>query len=906
MVIFYDFAFATLLFLPGILLLVILSEKIKLQINALEKVLYGGVLWHYLFVASSIILGLITNFVVVFFAIFNIISVFIIIASLVIILKKQKSNFQIRINLDKSAAVYAIGFMCFLILGFLVISFHTIFVEWDAVYCYIPSAKAIGLSGCIINHPYRMLDFFDVSPTMPIAYAWMLENFDMGSLYMLPLGLFALTAIAIFLISNKIFPRNFAWVSLLIFVSLPTTLLTMGSRSLYLDIAFLLYTLTTLYVAMNLFDREIQSKSFKFECTVLAMSLMLMLVTKSEFGLLLVPVGIVTLLPILKWKHWGIFSLLLISSPYCLNEIRNILTDSTLWIYSAQRLAPVIIVLALVILIPKFSLKEATESKKPNRQLALNPFVLVLPALGYLLRNTLVLGFIPPSFSLWNKGITTSLTFFNKIRPFPTRGFSELMQWYNLFSVWWFITPYIIPFSIAVISIACTIIKKKKIDLKNVPLLLFFSGIFILWSQLGCDPQPRRLYYLAPFAALTITYGFYTIRKFYNLQTFALRILTYIMTTTLIIWIKNNIKTVNDLALLYGSLYQPNTDIELLAISIGLFLAIFAPYEPLIARIKQKITFSKKATTAIFSSFLLLNVGIFSILATPMIIDVVNNGFQLRYKRYSGWYYYPDVVDYYNENIPDHYTTIGFYCNELITFANRTIIDLYIPIYGSPIYSIIEEANNTEILEVFRKLNVGYFLKPKTNNPFYPTYEKLVNSTVLGSIFLDNPQFRALKTFKYATLYKFYENYTIHTLTYSEIEPWNYNPETNYTLTLDQNLTKFSATTNSAGRISIMYIPEPPLNLGDALWITIKSYSDAELVAILFSNLQNRTTDFLSFQCQLNNETRKPVININEGTIKGNFDPNHVEGLLIGIRTEPNHKETFEISGLYLIAYENT
>jgi len=209
-------------------------------------------------------------------------------------------------------------------------------------------------------------------------------------------------------------------------------------------------------------------------------------------------------------------------------------------------------------------------------------------------------------------------------------------------------------------------------------------------------------------------------------------------------------------------------------------------------------------------------------------------------------------------------------------------------------------------LEVFRKLNVGYFLKPKTNNPFYPTYEKLVNSTVLGSIFLDNPQFRALKTFKYATLYKFYENYTIHPLTYSEIKPWNYDPETNYTLTLDQNLTKFSATTNSGGRISIMHVLEPPLNLDNALWITIKSYSEAELVAILFSNLQNRTTDFLSFQCQLNNKTRKPVININEGTIKGNFDPNHVEGLLIGIKTEPNHKETFEISGLYLIAYENT
>lgn len=900
-----DFAFLILLFLPGILLLFVLSEKTKLQINTLEKVLFGSILWNYFFIAPSVLLGFVADFINSYFTIFNLISVLVIIASLIIIIKKQKPKFQTKINLDKLVAVYVVGFGCFIVLIFLVILFHNIFVEWDAVYCYIPSAKAIGLSGRITTNPYRMLDFFDVSPAMPIVYAWMLKNSDIGSLYVLPLGFFALTVIAFSLISNKIFPRNFAWISPLIFVSLPAVIMTISSRGLYLDMAFLLYTFTALYAGMNLLSEGSQSRLFKFECIMLILSSTLMLLTKSDFGLLLAPAAFAILISVPKWKHWKIVSALLIGSPYYLREIGNISKDGASWICYAQRLVPIILMSTLFLVILKFSFRKNTESKMLSKKLVLVSCILVLPAIGYLVRNIIVSGFIFPGYLLWNNEIATSLTFFNRIRPSPTRSFNELMQWHNLVSVWWFITPYIVLFSIAIISIIHFFIKKKKINPQNISLFLFFFGIFILWSQLGCDPQPRRLYYLTPFAALTITYGLYKIRKFYDSQILTLRAIMYIIAITLIIWMRNGIKTVNDLALLYGALYKHNIQIELLVISIVIFLIIFAPYELLIARINQKITVSKKTTTAIFSSFLLLNIALFSILATPMIVDVANNGFQLRYKRYSGWYYYPDVIDYYNENITDEYTTLGFYCNELITFANRTVIDLYIPLYGSPIYSIIEKANSTQILEVFRKLHVGYFLKPTSNNPFYATYEKLMNSTVLCNIFLDNPQFRALKTFKYATLYEFCENYTIHPLTYLQIRPWNYNPEKNITLTLEQNSTKFCGTTTSGGRISLMYVLESPSNISDALWLNIRSYKKAQLIVALFSNLQNRTTDFFAFRCQLTNETRKPIININEGSIKGKFNPNHIEGILIGIETEPYCKETFEISGLYLIAYEN-
>jgi hypothetical protein len=71
-------------------------------------------------------------------------------------------------------------------------------------------------------------------------------------------------------------------------------------------------------------------------------------------------------------------------------------------------------------------------------------------------------------------------------------------------------------------------------------------------------------------------------------------------------------------------------------------------------------------------------------------------------------------------------------------FNNDGIIDLFDPVYGAQIYSILDSANESTLLRRLKDLNVLYFLKPEPANPLYSDFEKIMNSSFLGQIFYDN------------------------------------------------------------------------------------------------------------------------------------------------------------------------
>ncbi len=121
-----------------------------------------------------------------------------------------------------------------------------------------------------------------------------------------------------------------------------------------------------------------------------------------------------------------------------------------------------------------------------------------------------------------------------------------------------------------------------------------------------------------------------------------------------------------------------------------------------------------------------LNIILLVSFCSPIILDAERNGYQDLFQYMSGWYYYPQVTDYYNQNIRDNGVTVGFFCHDLVQFsANRTIIDLDDPIYGSPLYSVIGHLNESASLSKFEQLNVKYLLIPMKGTAFYPLYEKL-------------------------------------------------------------------------------------------------------------------------------------------------------------------------------------
>jgi hypothetical protein len=374
---------------------------------------------------------------------------------------------------------------------------------------------------------------------------------------------------------------------------------------------------------------------------------------------------------------------------------------------------------------------------------------------------------------------------------------------------------------------------------------------------------------------------------------------------------KMEIKTLEDISLLYAKTYKPSTDIELIMVSALIFLIIFIPYESLVRKSQRMITFIRNlhnTHTIVILSIVSLSIVIIFSFISSVLIDSINNGYHYRYNNFGIMQPCSDVnvINHYKEKIKDDFVTITFYCHDLITFSNRRIIDLYDPINGSTIYSIIGTSNESELLNKIKELNVKYFLLPKESlRTIFPTYQKVVNQTILGRIFDNNPQLRLLEDFKYVTLYTLHENYKEIPLTPSSIQPWNKDPTSDHTLIIEHDRIKFTSVTNASGVISVMYIFNQPLTIKETLSLTVKSYNQSQLVVILFSNIKDRTKDYLYYTSPLSEDKiTDRLINLKIGKINGDFDPNHIEGILIGIKTEPNTTQTFEIYKLSTIIYE--
>lgn len=732
-------------------------------------------------------------------------------------------------------------------------------------------------------------------------YAWALSLFGLDSLYAVSVAYFILTIISVFLLSRSFFQCTPALYSSLFFASLPTVLVTISSRSLYPDISFLLFFLTTLYTTVRIHNTSNEYKSHWLEYAVFAFAFTLLFLTKSEFGLLLGPMMFAVLVLSKGFPFWEEFSIFAMGLPYYVREARNTLIDSASSTIYLGRLAPIVIVSVLAYILLKTSGRRTGISSFRTKNFSYILMV-IFPIIAYLAYNIARSGFIIPALPVWNTQLTTSVRLLSGISPSQKITLADVIRFEGL-GTWWFVGPFVLPLLIGTVAVVHYIFEKRRIDSKKLCLLLFSLSMFTMWTQLGCDPQPRRLYYLVPFACLLIAYGFYKISKFYSSFAFALRTITYVFSTTLYIWTRIGVETVNEVAYFYQSIGQSGIDIELLVVSCIFFLTIFAPYESFLAGKTSRFRFSKKVEFTMMFMILLFNAFLFSVFSSPLIMGIFDEKYQSRYKDSGGWLYYPDVVEYFNDNITDDYATIGFYCNELITFANRSVIDLYLSSYGSPIYSVVSHANQTQVIETLRKLNVGYFLKPVSTNPTFSTYEKLVNTTVLKNVFENNPVFQTIKAFKQATMYRFRDNYSSHPLNYSGVALWNYDPEKNFTLITERNVTKISGTTNIYGSFSVMYIFDTPVNISDSLWMTVESNQSGTIFIQAFTNLEDRDIDYLSYKFQSTGLIRSPIISMVGGDAKGNFDPSHIEGILVGLEIEPNRDVALEISNVLSIVY---
>ena len=889
------------LFMPGSALL--FGFRRRLSFSLLEFIVFGSIIWNYIYLTVSVIIGLFSNLLKLIFLLFSFVSVLFTAIMVVVIIVTSKLNTShskiTRIRCDK---LFWLSLIFIFSLNFLLLYYHSLIYEWDAVYYYIPSAKSIELTGTCSINAYRELNFLDTSPMIPLLYAYILHYFGLDSVYAIPAIFYFLTTLSMYILAREIFDKDLALLAPLIFLSIPLIQIVFGARALYQDIPFYFYLIATTILLIKL-TRSLNSYSREALFVIIGMSSSLMFMTRIELGLFIIFSVIAVLIIILRIKSWKFLASLMLGAPYFLREARNIMISSS-YAVSLIRLLPIIAAALFLFILLK--IKTATANKKstfPSFQLALVFLMSFIPSILFFFVNNVVRGgFIIPGVPISND-MGKAASIFNQINPVVTAfSYTDLFNWQNIFIVWWTITPFVIPFTIGAYFAFYHLVKDKELPPKDLVLLSIFLGVFVLWVQLNCNPQARRLFYFSLFYTLLILYGFRKLRKLYSKEAFSLRVLLYIAFSLFIVWNKYSLKSINDVILIYPKTYSAAYDLELVFYTALAFLIIFLPYESYAKKVRKNKFVASKISYVFSIIFLLL---LYTNLSLPIITEALNNGTSLRYRYLFSTYYYPEVVDYYNKKINDTYLTLGFFCHELITFANRSVIDLSNPTYGWKIYSVIDNSNKTDILNLFQELNIKYLLLPNDNNRFYNLYRSVFGNTSLKTLLSDPLKLEPITKFKYVTLYRYHEKYLVYSTNYSKIIPWNYNPTVEYTLTKELNTTKFSALTTRSGRISLMYTFDSPLKLHDGLLVRMNTYKKVTAQVFLFTNLANRTSDYLFFSTNLEKGEGNFLITLTNSQVKGDFNPNHIEGVLIGIKTEPNHMETFEVLSIYVVEWDD-
>jgi len=896
------------MFMPGNVLLFYFKRRLNLDL--LECVVFGSVIWNYVFLALSIIIGLFSDQLKIAFLLFSFTSVLFSVLFVVIVISKLgrlhitllKSKWKyLKIRIHYHKIFWFVSLIFIFSLNFLLLYYNSIIYEWDAVYYYIPSAKSIETAGTLMN-VYRQLNFLDTSPWVPLLYAYALHYFGLNSVYTIPAIFYFLTTLSVYILAREIFHKDLALFAPLIFLSIPLVQIVFGARALYQDIPFYFYLIVTTISLIKL-TRSPSSYFRDILLVIVSISSSLMFITRLEFGLFIIFSIIAILIVVLRIKGWKTFASLTLGIPYFLREARNILISGN-YCLPIVRLIPVIVAILLlfILLRNKVIAIDLKNSLSCFRSSLIFLSSLIPPFIFFLVNNVVRGGFIISGTPVSN-GMFKAVSLFSQLNPVAkTSSYTDLFNWQNMFIVWWAITPFVVPSIIGTYFAVYHFIKNERLTPKGLVLFSIFLGIFVLWNQLGCDPQPRRLYLFSVFFTLLILCGFGILQKMYSKEAFTLRVVSYLLFSLLLVWGKYPLKSVNDAHLIYPKTYSVVYDLELILYSTLVFLIIFLPYE----RYAKKLT-TKRHVARIPYVFLIASLVLFQAnLFVPIIGEILNTGASLRYRCLSSHYYYPEVVNYYDEKISDTYSTLGFFCHELITFANRSVIDLSNPTYGWKIYSVIENSNETDILILFQELNIRYLLLPNDNNRFYNLYRSVFGNTSLKTLLSDPLKLEPITKFKYVTLYRYHENCLVYSTNYSKIIPWNYNPTVEYTLTKELNTTKFSALTTRSGRISLMYTFDSPLKLHDGLLVRMNTYKKVTAQVFLFTNLANRTSDYLFFSTNLEKGEGNFLITLTNSQVKGDFNPNHIEGVLIGIKTEPNHMETFEVLSIYVVEwYDN-
>jgi hypothetical protein len=924
----YSLIFSLFLFVPGILILVYITNKNAFKLNSLEYILFGSVLWNFIFISLSIFVGLFSHFLREFYTIFSAFSVLIVGAGVILILSKVKklgltlSKPRIKAKLRLSIkTVRNILILCtiisFLIVDLLLANYHSIIYEWDAVYAYIPIAKSVVFSGHLSN-VLKDLNFVEYSPAVPIFYSFILYfSGNLKDLYVLSSIFFILSVLAILELAKKLGLGDVSFIATLIFLVLPSTQIVIGSRFLYLDLPFLFYFIIGILLVIKTMevDNKVMAEIF------LLFDFVLLFLTRIEVSLFVLPTLFAAyFLPSKFGMKTDVFLVFLtLFSVPLLRDLRHLIFGGSFTFCRFVNIyTPYLIVFILFLIVYALVKKESLPTislsmisvKEILLKLLIWSFALAPAIIYFVVNNILRGGYIVPGFYVNPKYVELN-DFLNQLFGTGNTGQQVCFPCDNfLVSLmsWWSFAPFISLILLSLLRAFYSYKLNKEISKRVAKFAWAYLGFLIFWMTINCDPQPRRLFYFTPLVSIIGSYG---IALFADWSWYFTNILYLIILSLKVLNIYvsiaqvDNINT-NIMHYIYPKTYTVDT-IDYNTISFfSLIYFLIAGIYFIIKKHKIRIILTSILMIMLFVVF-------YQQVVFPLLAEVSLNGDDLRMKLLWKTPYYPEVVDFFkNHSIINQKVLCFSEANELSTFTNNKFIALSkSSIYGFKILDKLKEKPSLdEFLSYLLSINISYILVPteqaKSTQSIYLSYMVLYNRTVLGDLIKDRVRSEVIGRTTYFYVIRLHKNFKLFPLKYDSVIPWTYVREKGYNLIITEDGIVFKGYPPKNVTLGIFFRFKEPLSLDRPILIDLTWKGNiSKVVVILFSDLSNRQTNYLRI-FYLPDE--KIVINKFIGTKVGAFDEKRIEAIYVGLMPvtsdEFNESITISIKGLYFIVYD--
>lgn len=738
-----------LLLIPGYSLLHINWIKQKIDLNNLDKIIFGFIIWLY-YIASTILIVKIMfpNYVKVVFG-FNyflgfILAVYWLFKEMLEVLfnLRARANYKIKCNLMDITLCEAFLFLLPMIAFVVVITLYTpLIYQYDALGLYLIEGRQLidGLSFLAGTWP----TFGDSMPVIPIIYSWFFYLSDAPILRLIPLTFFFLMILLVYNMGRKLFPRNphAAYISVVSLVSMTSLQWYMAKTSLYLDLGFIFLSASSIYTLILALDNE----ATRINVLILGMNLAILSLSK-EFGIFQTWFIIVILIfsrfkGILKNPIQGLVLSISLLLPFLIYYLsfKTIFSFYDVDIVGTNMIFRFFILITFLLLL-NFAFNEG-EFQVPRLSLS-KLFVVLVPLfvpILFIIRNLFVLGV--PFGNLkepYVQSLLKSSIVYSSWKPPDV----SLLNILDIFLTQSIMTINLIPFLVFILAILLPRFRKKMNRHSSLLALWFFYSLFIFYF-VSYDTMEggivRRILPLAIPLSLMVGKGVHYLVTYQGWPDWV-SIVTYTSANSVSLAYLWFVKFDNTKwwFLNLNSLIMNNSWVSYLE-----FLIYTIPWFLLI--LLMIVSKSRLGQLKIFSKKFLSVMGIILLLVsavTPITIFIQS----IRYPKSWNPSYYDEVdsvkpyvnhwfipiLDFYRSRLSDdNYTTIGFGVTPLQYFLKRPFIDLNHPRNWLIYLPLFQELSTDKLLSYLDKLDIRYFLIPTEEYGHRDKYEFAIKNSTL-------------------------------------------------------------------------------------------------------------------------------------------------------------------------------